>query len=195
LGNGKAFGRLDLTKPLELRRFEQFFGIISREGPEAWKSKYKSVQNLLDHLSRFGRSESSKEVYLNQLRRLCEWLELDPDHLLNMPKQKAEMSVQKFVDQTAGLNRSKAYVNSMIKRFRTFFRVNGKNPRLHAFSIPPRYRKRPEYIPTIAEVRAMATAAENLRNRALILAAWSSGLRVSTLCALNYSDIADDLST
>lgn len=159
------------------------------------KSKYKSVQNLLDHLSRFGRSESSKEVYLNQLRRLCEWLELDPDHLLNMPKQKAEMSVQKFVDQTAGLNRSKAYVNSMIKRFRTFFRVNGKSPRLHAFSIPPRYRKRPEYIPTIAEVRAMATAAESLRNRALILAAWSSGLRVSTLCALNYNDIADDLST
>jgi integrase len=41
----------------------------------------------------------------------------------------------------------------------------------------------------------MATAAESLRNRALILVAWSSGVRVSTLCALNYGDIANDLNT
>jgi integrase len=39
----------------------------------------------------------------------------------------------------------------------------------------------------------MATASESLRNRALILVAWSSGVRVSTLCALNYGDIANDL--
>jgi len=194
LGNGRAFGKLDLTKPLGLRRFERFFGIASREGSEAWKSKYKSVQNLLDHLSRFGKSESSKEVYLNQLRRLCEWLKLDPDQLVDLPKHKVEVSVQKFVDQAAGLNRSRAYINSMIKRFRTFFRVNDRSPKLHAYSIPPRYRKRPEYIPTISEVRAMATAAESLRNRTLILVAWSSGVRVSTLCALNYGDIANDLN-
>ena len=191
---GRAFGKLDLTKPLGLRKFERFFGIASREGPEAWRSKYKSVQNLLDHLNRFGRSESSKEVYLNQLRRLCEWLKLDPDQLTNLPKHNVETSVQGFVDQTAGQDRSRAYVNSMIKRFRTFFRVNDKNPKLHAYSVPPRYRKRPEYIPTISEVRAMATVAESLRNRALILAVWSSGLRVSTLCALNYGDVAGDLN-
>jgi len=194
LNKGKAFGKLDLTKPLGLRQFERFFGITSREGAEAWKSKHKSVQNLLDHLGRFGKSESSKEVYLNQLRRLCQWLKLDPDQLASLPKHKVEMSVQRFVDQTADLNRSRAYVNSMIKRFRTFFRVNDRSPKLHAYSIPPRYRKRPEYIPTISEVRAMAIAAESLRNRALILVAWSSGVRVSTLCALNYGDIANDLN-
>jgi integrase len=194
LRRGKAFGKLDLSKPLGLRQFERFFGIASREGAEAWKSKHKSVQNLLDHLSRFGKSESSKEVYLNQLRRLCEWLKLDPDQLTNLSKHKVEMSVQRFVDQAAGLNRSRAYVNSMIKRFRTFFRVNDKSPKLHAYSVPPRYRKRPEYMPTISEVRAMATVAESLRNRALILVAWSSGVRVSTLCALNYGDVAGDLN-
>jgi integrase len=194
LGKGKAFGKLDLTKPLELRQFERFFGITSREGAGAWKSKHKSVQNLLDHLCRFGKSESSKEVYLNQLRRLCILLKLDPDQLANLPKHNIEMSVQRFVDQTAGLDRSRAYVNSMIKRFRTFFRVNGKSPKLHAYSVPPRYRKRPEYIPTISEVRAMATVAESLRNRAIILAIWTSGVRVSTLCALNLGDVADDLN-
>jgi integrase len=191
---GKAFGKLDFSKPLELRRFEHFFGITAREGPEAWKSKYKSVQNLLDHLNRFGRSEGSKEVYLNRLRRLCEWSNADPDRLVNLPKRKAETLLQKFVDEAAGLNRSRAYVNSMTKQLRTFFRVNGKSLRLHTFSIPPRYRKRNEYIPTIAEVRAMAACAGSLRNRALILAAWSSGLRVSTLCALNYGDLEKDLN-
>jgi site-specific recombinase XerD len=40
----------------------------------------------------------------------------------------------------------------------------------------------------------MASSSENPRNRALILALWSSGLRVSTLCALNYGDIANDLN-
>ncbi|MCJ7423949.1 tyrosine-type recombinase/integrase [Candidatus Bathyarchaeota archaeon] len=191
---GKAFGKLDFSKPLELRQFEHFFGITAREGPEAWKSKYKSAQNLLDHLSRFGRSEGSKEVYLNRLRRLCEWSNADPDRLVNLPKHKTETLLQKFVDETAGLNRSRAYVNSMTKQLRTFFRANGKTLRLHTLSIPPRYRKRNEYIPTIAEVRAMAACAGSLRNRALILTAWSSGLRVSTLCALNYGDLADDLN-
>jgi integrase len=191
---GKAFGKLDFSKPLRLRRFEHFFGITAREGPEAWKSKYKSVQNLLDHLSRFGRSEGSKEVYLNRLRRLCEWSNADPDRLVNLPKRKAETLLQRFVDEAANLNRSRAYVNSTTKQLRTFFRVNGKSLRLHTFSIPPRYRKRNEYIPTIAEVRAMVACAGSLRNRALILVAWSSGLRVSTLCALNFGDLADDLS-
>ena len=39
----------------------------------------------------------------------------------------------------------------------------------------------------------MADASGSTRNRALILCLWSSGFRVSTLAALNYGDISNDL--
>ncbi|MHA1753993.1 MAG: hypothetical protein ACTSYR_00520, partial [Candidatus Odinarchaeia archaeon] len=64
---------------------------------------------------------------------------------------------------------------------------------MHSYFVPIRYRKVPEYIPTKEEVYRMADAAGSLRNRAITLVLWSSGLRVSTLCALNYGDVAEDL--
>ena len=41
----------------------------------------------------------------------------------------------------------------------------------------------------------MADAAGKLRDRAVILVLWSSGLRVSTLCALNYGDVAEEVES
>jgi len=38
----------------------------------------------------------------------------------------------------------------------------------------------------------MANAASNTRDRAIILSIWSSGLRISTFCALNFGDIKSD---
>jgi len=88
---------------------------------------------------------------------------------------------------------SRAYVNTVIKRLRTFFRVNGyvgaRELMVKAFFVPTRYRKVPQHIPTKDEVYRMADAAGKLRDRAVILVLWSSGLRVSTLCALNYETL------
>jgi integrase len=39
----------------------------------------------------------------------------------------------------------------------------------------------------------MADAAGSLRDRAIILSLWSSGVRVSTLCALDYRDVVTEL--
>ncbi len=58
---------------------------------------------------------------------------------------------------------------------------------------PARCRKVPEYIPTKGEVYRMADAAGSPRNKAVTLVLWSSGLRVNTLCALNYGDVAEEL--
>lgn len=61
------------------------------------------------------------------------------------------------------------------------------------YFVPSRYRIRPEYIPTKHEVYQMAGASGNVRNRAIVLCLWSSGLRVSTFCSLNYGDIKAEL--
>ena len=59
----------------------------------------------------------------------------------------------------------------MIKRLRTFFRVNGyEGLTIATYFVPTRYRKRPEYVPSKDEVHAMADAAGSPRNRAIILA-------------------------
>lgn len=189
-----------MFKPGELgplRGFEVQLGIGSRRGLDAWSSRFPSVQKLLNHLSRYTQSESSREKYLRNLTQFCRWSGLGPDELVRLPRQKAESLVQEFADRLAKNDASRAYVNGMIKRLRLFFRVNGfegyKELHLQTYFLPARYRKVAEYIPTKGEVYSIADAADGLRDRAVILALWSSGLRVSTLCALNYGDVAPEL--
>jgi len=182
---------------LPLRRFEVYFRIPAREGPEAWRSGYSSVQNLLDHLSRYTKSYSSRSRYLNLLKNFSLKVGHNPDGLISLPRTRVESLVQGFADELAAKGRSKSYVNTVIKRLRTFFRVNGfKGERdldIATYFVPTRYRKRPEYIPSKDEACVMAAVAGTPRNRALILCLWGGGLRVSTLSALNYGDVQDEL--
>lgn len=60
--------------------------------------------------------------------------------------------------------------------------------------MPSRYRKVPEYIPKKYEIYLMADSACSLRDRAIILTLYSSGLRNSTLRALLIRDVEDELS-
>jgi len=190
----RAFGKFDLSSPLPLRGFEKYFKIGAREGPKAWRSYYASVQNLLNHLSRFTKSESSREKYLGSLRRFCLWFGSNPDELVRLPQVEIEASIQNFVDGLAQKSNSRTYINSIIKRLKSFFRANGyDNLKVATYFVPTRYRKREEYIPSKGEVLAMANVAGRPKNRAIILVLWSSGIRVSTLCALNFSNIADEI--
>jgi len=193
----KAFGKFSPYRPLPLREFEVEFRIEARSGAGAWESSLPSVERLLDHLWRYTRSESSREKYLRTLLQFSKWSVLSPEGLVRLPRRRAELLVQEFADRIARNGASPAYVNSVIKRLRTFFRVNGymgnRELKVHSYFVPTRYRKVPEYIPTKDEVYRMADAAGTPRNRAVILVLWSSGLRVSTLCALNYGDVAEEL--
>ena len=61
------------------------------------------------------------------------------------------------------------------------------------YSVPARYRKAPEHIPSSEEILRMADAALSVRDRAIILCVYTSGLRDSTVRALRYGDVKDDL--
>lgn len=82
------------------------------------------------------------------MAQLCRWTCLGPEELVRLPKGRIENLVQSFADELAVKGRSKAYVNSVIKRLRTFFRVNGfvrsKELELQTHFVPTRYRKVPE---------------------------------------------------
>jgi integrase len=107
-----------------------------------------------------------------------------------------EKLVQKHADSL--MNASPRYSNLVIAILKAFFFVNGfKRARaleLETYSAPTRFRIRPEYIPTKAEVYRMADSACSLRDRAITLTLFSAGLRNSTLRAIRIKDIAEELN-
>lgn len=187
----KAFGKFTPGEATRQREWERYLGI----SPAAkWKSKYESVQNLLRHFSRYTKSEGTRSVSLRILWRFCKHTGMTPDTLVALPSEQVEKRVMDFVDDLEGRDYSKSYKNTLIKRLQTFFRVNGHpSLKLKTHFMPSRYRKRKEYIPTKDEVYRIADASGSVRNRALVLCLWSSGLRVSTLCALNFGDVVGEL--
>jgi len=148
---------------------------------------------------RYTKSDSSREKYLRHVYQFSRWCNISPEDLVKLSKRKVEFVLQGFADELANNDCSRAYVNTVIKRLKTFFRINGfvhnKELNIYTYHVPARYRKVPEYIPSKSEVHAMADATGCQRDRAIILGLWSSGLRVSTLCALNYGDVQVDVES
>jgi integrase len=168
-----------------------------------WTSAYSSVNRLLIHLKRRTCSEASKELYCYHLYRFCCFVSakqeknfVNPDNIVMLSKQDIESLGQAFCDEKLDVL-SRRTVVTQRNVLLTFFKVNGfKGEReldIESYSLSGFGRKKPEYIPTLTEVLKMANVAGNLRNRAIILLLLSSGFRVSTLCAILFGDIKEEL--
>ena len=164
---------------------------------DGWTSEYRSVDLLLRHLGRKCRSEASRKAYLRRVYSLCISTNMTPDELVKLSKRQIEQLVQAHADSYNDGKHSIRYVNNIIHLLKTFFKVNGfkgaKALEIESHYMPSRYRKRLEYIPKKHEVYRMADSACSLRDRAIILTFYSSGLRNSTLRALLYKDVEYEL--
>jgi integrase/ribosomal protein L40E len=174
-----------------MRAFEQYLKL------NGWMSEYKSVQRLLDHLQRKTKSESSRLRYCEAVYRLCVACGKNPDELVVTRKSKLESLAQGLLDKMRREDRSVRYINVTLAQLVSFFRVNGfkngKELELNRYTQPARYRKVPEYIPTSQEIERMANYAGSPKGRALVLGAYTGGLRNSTLRAVLYGDIKAEL--
>jgi integrase len=163
-----------------------------------WESDYPSVNLLLRHLSRKCRSEGSRKAYLGRLHLFCVHAGMDPDRLIAMPKKMIEKLVQDYADQFNDGKHSLRYVNGIINMLRPFFIINGfkgaQALEVEGYHMPARYRKALDRVPRKNEIYMMADSACSLRDRALILTGYSSGLRNSTLRALLIRDVEDELA-
>ncbi|MDG6980726.1 MAG: hypothetical protein JRN51_06375, partial [Nitrososphaerota archaeon] len=63
-----------------------------------WKSEYKSVQRLLNHLARRIKSEGSRECYLSWLYRYCRKVGKDPEEVVASEPLWIRESMQDFVE-------------------------------------------------------------------------------------------------
>lgn len=164
---------------------------------DGWSSGYESIATLLKHLVRRGKSEATRRTYLQQIKGFCCHAGVDPDEAVNLPKEEVERRVQDYADSYYNPSFSNRTANNILAVLRTFFEVNGfKNHMsldVEGYYTPRRYRKEKEYIPSKHEIYLMADSSESLRDRAIILTLFSSGLRNSTLRALRYKDVRDEL--
>lgn len=163
---------------------------------QEWTSNYPPVNNLLLYLMRKSKSEASRRLYLRNLFKFCEYTGKKPNELVKLRRDRAEKLVQDFADKIMGT--SPRYSNLAIATLKAFFASNGfkgiRALQLETYHTPRRFRKSHEYIPTKSEVYRMADSAGSLRDRAIILTLFSTGLRNSTLRAILYSDIAEELN-
>jgi len=164
---------------------------------KGWESEHESVNRLLRHYKRKVRSEHTKANACQALKGLSEFAGMGPDELVRLDVKEASRFVQEFVDSLKDKGYSIRYVNVSLAYLKTFFKLNGfegaRGLEVERHYQPSRYRKREEYIPTHDEICRMAYAAGSTRNKALILALYSSGLRNSTLRAVLYMDVKGDL--
>jgi len=174
-----------------LRGWEHFLRV------KGWDSGYESVSKLLRYYSRKVKSEHTRKNACGTLKRFCDFAGMGPDKLVGLNPNEASRLVQRFIDGLRERDLSIRYVNISLAYLKTFFKVNGFKGQnsldVERHYQPSRYMKRGEYVPTPDEIYKMAYAAGSSRNKALIFALYSSGFRNSTLRALLYRDVKDEL--
>jgi integrase len=163
-----------------------------------WGSGYPCVNNLLKYLGyrKIG-SEASRRIYCYVLYMFCRHTDRAPDEMVTLKKGEIENLMQSFGYKKKERGCSSRTINVLLSDLKTFFSLNGfKNENeldVEFFYQPARARTRPEYIPTLEEALKMAECAKTLRDKTIILMLASSGLRNSTLRAIRYGDIREEL--
>lgn len=163
-----------------------------------WVSEYQSVNNLLRHLKhKKTGSEASRKIYCYVLYLLCHYAKKLPDELVGMKKRDIESLIEDFGYHKKESGWSARTLNTLLANLKTFFKANGfkgdKELEVEYFYAHPRARTRHEYIPTLEEALKMADCAGSLRDRVIILFLVSTGLRNSTLRAISYGDVKEEL--
>lgn len=161
---------------------------------DGWSSKFQSVDLLLKHLARKSRSVSSRDSYCYIISRLCSYVNLNPDELVSMAREKPDEIGSRIQNSADVYNDrgSTRCANHVIHLAKTFFKVNKIELALHGYFQPARSRLRPEYIPSLSEALKMADVTKSLRDRLIILLLIYTGLRNSTLRALVYDESYPD---
>lgn len=164
---------------------------------DGWSSDYESIDKLLHHLARKSKSEATRENYLQQIKSFCVYTDMNPDELIRCSKEEVEKLVQEFTDTYNTEEYSPRTANNVLAVLKSFFKTNGfigaNALYVERYHSPTRYRKTDEYIPPKNEIYDMADSAPCMRDKAIILTLYSTGLRNSTLRVLRYKDLKDEL--
>jgi len=136
--------------------------------------------------------------YGSALRRFCEFASVTPEHFQKLPRKEARDVAWSYI-KTLVMNPSVASIG--VAALKSFYRnrdgemlpFDSHKGGKHYFNNLRRKRVAYEHVPTKKEVYEIADMATNLRDRAMILVLFQSGIRVNALCSLKYGHVREQL--
>ncbi|NIR86807.1 tyrosine-type recombinase/integrase [Candidatus Bathyarchaeota archaeon] len=171
-----------------------FEPILKDDSVQTWISKLKekagwraTVPSFLRTLYKFSKyfGQSPSDLVTSALG---EQIAEQPEELVPASSEVRE-AAQKFVNEilSSGKRESARHARACLK---SFFRANGVSMQLDPIS---KFTKKIETIPTKEQVYVMADSTRLLRDRAIILCMYQSGLGITLLRNLNYGHIKEQI--
>jgi len=145
------------------------------------------------------RAPRTKDFYFQTMSKFLQWLDKPeirtPDDLLKLPDADAVDLIRKFSYKHEQEGKEK--MSQMVKTvFKSFFAANNRelrSPHLKVRKISKTKKTYDRIVPTKEQVYSMADAATSLRDRAVVLTLWQSGLRNSTIRNLTIRHVKEGL--
>lgn len=145
------------------------------------------------------RAPRTKDFYFQTMCRFLEWVGRPdvgtPDDLLRLSDSEAVDLIRKFshMYEREGREKMAQMAKTVLKSFYAANSRELRSPHLKVRKVSKTKRTYSKIVPTKDEVYSMADAATSLRDRAVVLTLWQSGLRNSTLRNLTVGHVKEGL--
>lgn len=167
---------------------------MSKELNYSWLLEFESIKNWEISL----RSTKTKELYFRTLHNLISnFLSnpsiKNPDDLLKLDDRDAIDLIRKFSYSytSSGKQKMGELAKTILKSFYLANSRELKSPHLKVHKVPRSSKTYNRIVPIKEQVYQLADASMGLRDRALILVMWQSGLRNSTIRNLRVGHVKD----
>lgn len=171
-------------------------GRFINSGPSAWETFMQQHQNIKDWL--LNKPEGTIEHYCSSLYTFCEETGISPEEFQALDRLKARDAVWNYIKPFVGVKNSKA--KNFLAALKCFYR--NKDGETLPFDsrrggkhyIPKRRVKANiEYVPNKSEMYLIIEGAHTVRDKALLLFLFQSGVRVNAIGHLKFKHIKNQL--
>jgi len=168
----------------------RFRKLSEREKVYGWLLDFDCIQLWIGEYHK----ESTRKGYLNCMHLFCKRAKITPDDLLEMTPEEIRM-VYRMVKNQYDKEGKTASAKRLLVTLRNFLIENEIEV---TFKRKDKVRVKPkktiqQYIPNKEEMYNIADSSGSIRNRALILFLFQSGVRVNVIRSLKYGMVKDQL--
>jgi len=170
--------------------FGRYVKLPEEERVYGWLLEYDEIYIWINNYT----SKATRESYLGHMNAFLKRGEINPKELLELSDNEVLMKYT-LVKQDFLQNETYSSARGIYKVVKSFFEAHRRViPFSRQDKVPKRYKRIAEqHIPTKEEIYKMADNAGTLRNRAVILCLFQSGVRSNCIRRWNYGLVKDSL--